>query len=98
MLKLKLSPKSFGRKIAAEMWLYPDGSRVVELSTKCLPGQGLDVAIELREFLASKGIPLDGEQTTKTKTALEFFSTELREAAAPALAPARRRRLTTAPR
>ncbi len=87
VLKLKLSPKSFGRKIAAEMWLYPDGARVVELSTKCLPGQGLDVAIELRDYLASKGIPLDGEQTTKTKTALEFFSTELREAAAPRRRP-----------
>ena len=80
------------------MWLYPDGARVVELSTKCLPGQGLDVAIELREFLASKGIPLDGEQTTKTKTALEFFSAELREAAAPPPAPVRRRRSTAASR
>jgi hypothetical protein len=97
VLKLKLSPKSFGRRIVAEMWLYPDGARVVELSTKCLPGQGLDVAVELREFLASKGIPLDGEQTTKTKTALEFFSAELR-GDAPTPAPARRRRSPAAAR
>ena len=71
------------------------GRDLVELSTKCLPGRGLDVAIELRELLASKGIPLDVEQTTETKTALEFFSAELREAAAPPpAAPVGRRRST----
>ena len=37
------SPKTFDRRIVAEMWLYPDGTRIVELSTKCLPGEGLDV-------------------------------------------------------
>jgi hypothetical protein len=77
VLKLKLSPKAFGRKLVAEMWLYPDGSRIVELSTKCLPGEGLDVAIEMLDFLASKGISTDAEQQTKTKTALEFYSAEL---------------------
>jgi hypothetical protein len=77
VLKLKLSPKAFGRRLVTEMWLYPDGSRIVELSTKCLPGEGLDVADALRGFLAGKGISTDGEQQTKTKTALEFFSSEL---------------------
>ncbi len=77
VLKLKLSPKALGRRLVAEMWLYPDGSRIVELSTKCLPGEGLDVAVQARDFLAAKGIPTDAEQHTKTKTALEFFSSEL---------------------
>jgi hypothetical protein len=84
VLKLKLAPKTFDRRLVAEMWLYPDGSRIVELSTKCLPGEGLDVSEQLREFLGSKGISLEGEQQTKTKTALEFFSSELHENAAPA--------------
>ena len=96
VLKLKLAPQTFGRRIVAEMWLYPDGSRIVELSTKCLPGEGLDVAQQLREFLSSKGIPTDGQQETKTKTALEFFSGELRAAAAPPAAPATRRRTKAA--
>ena len=77
VLKLKLSPKTFSRRLVAEMWIYPDGSRIVELSTKCLPGEGLDVVEQLRDFLAEKGISTDGEQQTKTKTALEFFSGEL---------------------
>ena len=77
VLKLKLAPSTFDRRIVAEMWLYPDGSRIVELSTKCVPGEGLEVAESLIEFLASKGISTEGEQHTKTKTALEFFSSEL---------------------
>jgi hypothetical protein len=77
VLKLKVQPATFSRRITAEMWLYPDGSRVAELSTKCLPGEGLDVAEETRTFLESKGIELTGDQQTKTKTALSFFSAEL---------------------
>ena len=77
VLKLKLNPEGFSRRLVVEMWLYPDGSRVVELSTKCLPGQGLGVATEARRFLESRGIALSGEQQTKTRTALEFFATEL---------------------
>ena len=49
--------------------------------------KGSSVAAEVRDFLGSKGIGLDGEQQTKTKTALEFFSAELR-AQADASAPA----------
>jgi hypothetical protein len=79
VLKFKLSPKAFGRRLVTEMWLYPDGSRIVELSTKCLPGEGLDVAEQLLGFLTSKGIPTDAEQHTKTKSALEFFSAELHQ-------------------
>jgi hypothetical protein len=77
VLKLKLAPEAFSRRLVVEMWMYPDGSRVVELSTKCLPGEGIDVVGEVRSFLQGKGIDLGGEQQTKTKTALEFFSAEL---------------------
>ena len=35
VLKLKWSPREFGRPLVAELWLYPDGSRILELSTKC---------------------------------------------------------------
>ncbi len=64
----------------------PPRRRDVDLSRWCphrgaldqVPaGEGLDVAEQLRDFLAAKGISTDGEQQTKTKTALEFFSKEL---------------------
>jgi hypothetical protein len=79
VLKLKFQPEGTSQKYVAEMWIYPDGSRVVELSTKCLPGQALTVGLEARAFLESKGIPLSGDQHTKTRTALQFFSRELQD-------------------
>jgi len=65
--------------MVAEMWLYPDGSRVFELSTKCAPGEALQVAAEGRAMLTQQGVSLSGEQQTKTKKALDFFSAQLRE-------------------
>ena len=56
------------------MWLYPDGSRLLELSTKCLPAEAFQVAAEVRAFLSEHGIDISGEQQTKTKKALEYFS------------------------
>jgi hypothetical protein len=75
VLKLNLRPEGLpGRKLVAEMWLYPDGTRILELSGKCHPSAVFQVAVESRAFLASQGVDLSGEQQTKTKTALEFFS------------------------
>jgi hypothetical protein len=34
VLKLRLDPEELGRRLVAEMWIYPDGSRVLELSTR----------------------------------------------------------------
>jgi hypothetical protein len=77
VLKLKLSPTGFGRKLVAEMWLYPDGSHVLELSTRCATVEAFQAAAEARAFLSQRGIVLTGEQQAKTRTALEFFSKEL---------------------
>lgn len=80
VLKLKFAPKEFGRRLVAEMWLYPDGSRILELSTRCGTNEAFEVAAEARAFLTSRGVDLSGEQQTKTRTALEFFAKELAEA------------------
>jgi hypothetical protein len=74
VVKLKFTPKDLNRRLVAELWLYPDGERILELSTKSVPGEAFQVAAEARAFLADRGINLYGEQHTKTKTALEFFS------------------------
>jgi hypothetical protein len=76
-LKLKFQPRGLDRKIVAEMWLYPDGSQIIELSTKCAPADTVAVSTEAREFLAERGVNLESEQHTKTKTALEYFVREL---------------------
>jgi hypothetical protein len=74
VLKLKFRPKDYERKLVAEMWLYPNGSRILELSTKCSPSDAFQVALESRVFLSEQGIDLTAEQQTKTKTALNYFS------------------------
>jgi hypothetical protein len=82
VLKLNFVPENLARKLTAEFWLYPDGSRILELSTKCLPSEPFQVSAEARAFLSGHGIDLTGEQQTKTKTALQFFSQELQAAQA----------------
>jgi len=81
VLKLKFEPAELARRIVAELWLYPDGSRILELSTKCSTTEPFDVAARAGAFLAGKGIAVSpADQQTKTRTALEFFSSEQRGA------------------
>ena len=79
VLKLKFDPEELGRRMVAEVWLYPDGSRVLELSTKCEPGEAFQVAGEARAFLVEHGVDMGGEQQAKTAKALEFFAGTLTE-------------------
>jgi hypothetical protein len=77
ILKLKFDAAEIGRDMVAEMWLYPDGSRVLELSTKCLPADIVKASGETRAYLERNNVDLEGEQQTKTKTALEYFASLL---------------------
>jgi hypothetical protein len=74
LLKLKSRPEGMPGKLVTELWFYPDGSRILELSTKCEPDRAFQVAAETRAYLSERGVNLSGEQQTKTKTALEYFA------------------------
>jgi hypothetical protein len=78
VMKLKFSPDGYDGRMVAELWFYPDGSRILELSTKATTADAFDVAARARQYLEHRGVNLSGEQQTKTKTALEYFSSELR--------------------
>jgi hypothetical protein len=77
LLRSRFYMKQLDRKVTAEYWLYPDGSRLLELSTKAVPREGFQVAVEFRAFLADRGIDMSGEQQTKTASALKFFKAQL---------------------
>ena len=81
VLKQRLDPAELGRRIVAEMWIYPDGSRVLELSTRCATNEAFQVAAEARAFLGKSGIDLSGEQQTKTRKALKYFAKHAQPAA-----------------
>jgi hypothetical protein len=78
VLKLRLSPEELGRRLVAEMWIYPDGSRILELSTRAATNEAFQVAAQARAYLTREGIDLSGEQETKTKKALEYFAGTLK--------------------
>jgi len=77
VFKLKFKPEGYEGKLVAELWMYPNNTRILELSTKCLPSDGIRVAVETRLFLTKRGVDLGGEQQTKTSTALEYFAKQL---------------------
>src|SRR4051794_10566623 len=74
VLKLRFTPQELGQRLVAEMWQYPDGSRVLELSTKTTPDNAFQLAARLRAFLLDHDVELSGAQQTKTRKALEFFA------------------------
>jgi hypothetical protein len=84
VLKLRFTPEKLARRLVAEMWLYPDGSRVLELSTRAGTGEAFQAAAEVRAFLGERGVDVSGEQETKTRKALQYFAKHRKAEAAPA--------------
>jgi hypothetical protein len=82
VLKLPFFPATLRQRLVAEMWLYPDGSRILELSTKCLPSEIGPVLADTQRFLDERGIDRSGDQQAKTRRALTFFAKELQAASA----------------
>ena len=77
VLKLKYTPEGAARPLTVELWNYPHGNRILELSTKTVPSEAFQAVAETRAFLIERGVRLDGKQETTTRTALEFFAREL---------------------
>jgi hypothetical protein len=86
-LKSTVEPRKMKRRFVAEVWLYQDGARLMELSTKCDPSDTFNVVAEVRAYLAKLGIEVDTTGQTKTRTALDFFRRRL-AAASESPAPA----------
>jgi len=74
LMKLEFDPDGLKRKFVAELWMYPDGSRILELSTKASAEDAFHVAAETRAFLKKKGLDLTAEQQPKTNRALKHFT------------------------
>ena len=77
VLKLKTIPDGFDYRLVAEVWVYPDDSRILELSTKSMPDEALELAAIWLAELTKLGIDFSGDQPTKTSIALDYFSSRL---------------------
>ena len=78
VLKAKHQPTDFDRRIVVEMWLYPDGSRILEVSTKGLPAEAFQVGAMFKAYLARIGVSLAAPQQTKTKAAMDFYKAKVK--------------------
>jgi len=76
LLKAKHQPKEFNRGITVELWLWPDGKHILEISTKCLPAEAFQTGMEFRHYLEEHGVDLGAKQETKTKTAMQKFKAD----------------------
>jgi hypothetical protein len=79
LLKLEFQPDGLKRNFVAELWMYPDGSRILELSTKAPPEGAFDLVARTRAFMKKKGLDLTAEQQPKTNRALQHFSDQLKQ-------------------
>lgn len=70
----KLVPDGLDRTLLVEQWTFPDGSRILELSTRCPPDAPLRVAAQMAAILRAHGVDLAGPQQIKTRATLDFFS------------------------
>lgn len=62
-------------RLAVECWSYPDGRRLLELSTKCSPARVHRTAADIRRLLAAGAVPLSPTQAMKTDTTLRHLGT-----------------------
>ena len=76
VLKAKHRPKEFKRGITVELWVWPDGKHILEISTKCPPAEAFQAGVEFRTYLTGQGVDLGTKQETKTKTAMQKFKAE----------------------
>ena len=70
ILKCKFEPTGYSQRLVAELWFLPDGSRILELSTKSPPTEAFQVAAETKVFLHQHGIDLGAPQEMKTRSTL----------------------------
>lgn len=76
VLELRLGSPDLGRRLVAELWLYHDGTRILEVSSRTVPSEAFEVATATKDFLEARGIARFGAQPTKTKAALEHYARE----------------------
>lgn len=72
--KWKVEFDGFAHEVTAERWILPDRSDLIELSIKVEPGEAGPAADAFTAFLEGRGLDVGGDQHTKARGALLFFT------------------------
>jgi hypothetical protein len=72
--KWEFEPKDLGYEVTVEEWVLSDRSDLVEISITVDPNEAVEANERFVDFLRSRGFDTEGEQQTKTRTALEYFT------------------------
>lgn len=74
VLRWKLKHRDFPHELTVEEWRLPDGDDLVEVSIKTPADNAAQARREFEDHLNSLGLDPQGNQETKTRTALKFFT------------------------
>jgi hypothetical protein len=69
----KIGLAGLDRLLTVERWAYPDGSSILELSTRCRPEAAVSTAAQLASVLRAYRVDVTGLQQTKTSATLAYF-------------------------
>jgi hypothetical protein len=73
--KWEIKPKGLDYEVTVEEWVLPDRSDLVELSVKAPPEEARTANERFRAWLDERGFDTGGDQQTKTRAALQYFTT-----------------------
>jgi hypothetical protein len=73
--KWEFTPKDFDYEVTVEEWVLPDESDLVEISFKTTPVDAATASEAFVEGLRRRGLDTEGDQQTKTRSALRYFTT-----------------------
>jgi hypothetical protein len=76
-LKDRHNPPDLPHPLTVQLWSYPTGQRLLEISTRVRPGAAFAAMAEWRDFLTRHRLLPDGSELTKTLATLRLFSNEL---------------------
>jgi hypothetical protein len=73
--KWQFTPRDFDYEATVEEWVLPDQSDLVEISIKAAPGEAAVASEGFMDQLRRRGLDTEGDQLTKTRSALRYFTT-----------------------
>ena len=71
--RVKVALDGLSRGLIVERWTYPDGSGILELSTRCPAKAAVPVTAEVASVLRRHQVDITGFQQSKTRTTLTYF-------------------------